>query len=351
MKLSHTFFTGFLFLTGVALPGLVTDASVVDGLNCGSQYYDFILSVRSENTREQFIQDFRRGYCQLNDLMELDDELDTLRENFRTAAFDCADTSPYQEEYHRILMEQYFIRNVQQSPSDVIREKEALELEAAKEAILTGLKADMIAVFVVEEGRVSEPVLNDYFDSWTLKYEDRIGNYYRCEEGGFAEIKESWDDFVETIETLSVDIEPHEKISFKDNIKFDNDLDEETEQLQDIGQNTIDGWSYYKNLMGIGKNTVEAPAKVSDFDGTGEVFTFGSALDILQSDTTRATIQAESAERMAKYKLLYGEGGAVAATDMQGVLQYMNQIIAETNAKDFPGVLTGVTKVYERQCN
>lgn len=349
MKLSQKLFIGFLFLGGLMLPGLVTNAAAVDGLTCSSEYYDFILNVRSENTREQFIQDFRRGSCQLNDIRKLDDELDTVRENFRTAAFNCTDTSAYQKDYQRILMEQYFIRNVQQNRSDVIREKEAVELEAAKEAILDGLKTQMHSLFVVKEGRVTKGVFDDYFDSWVLKYEDRIGNYSRCEEGGFAEITETWNDFVKTLESLSVDVDTSRKNN--DNFTLDNDLDQEQEQLGEIGRSTINKWNYYKSLMGINKAEVEEAAQVSDFDGTGEVFTFGSALNILQSDTTRTIIESESAERLAKYKLLYGEGGAVAATDMQGVLQYMNQIISETNAKDFPGILTGVKGVYDKQCN
>ena len=176
MKISCKLFIGLLFLTGLTLPFLKTQASTLDevassfdGLTCSSDYYDFILTVRSENTREQFIKDFKRGYCQLNDLQELDDELDTVRENFRTTAFNCGDTSAYKTDYHRILMEQYFVRNVQQSRSDVIREKEAAAFDEAKEEVLTALKLEMENIFVVDEGRVSETDFSDYYESWGLK--------------------------------------------------------------------------------------------------------------------------------------------------------------------------------------
>lgn len=375
MNLSSKLFIGFLFLSGLATPLLVAQAATFgesaedfgeditesaedvadsfDGLGCASEYYSFILTVRNEDTREQFIQDFRRGFCQLNDIMKLDDELDTVRENFRSASFNCSDTAAYKEDYKRILMEQYFVRNVQQSRSDVIREKEAAAFNAAKDEVLTALKAQMKDIFVDgSNAYFSESDFNDYFDSWVLKYEDRIGNYNQCEEGGFAEIKDEWDDFMETINSLGegIDIDKGEPLSFKDNIKVDNDLDEGVDQVKDVGKSMLKSYEYYKNILNLGNVDVEAPVEVKDFSGSDSSYSFGTVLETIEKDNIRVIIEAESVERMSKYKLLYGEGGAVAATDMQGILQYMNQITSETNIKDFPNVLKDVEIVYDRQC-
>lgn len=347
MKHLFTFIFVFFLLAGHAQA-----ASISDAATCPDDYYGFILTIRGETLRDQSIKDFfTMGYCQLSDIMELDDELDSLREGFRAAAFECADTSAYKEDYLRILLEQYFIRNIQKTRSDVIDVDEAAEYDAVKEERLTALKNDMIQLFVVDESRLSESTLNDYFDNWVAKYEDRIGDYNQCEEGAWAELTVTWNDFVETIEELSVDIDTSNQVSFEDNVSVDNDLDSAAEDVRDAGKSFVDSWGYFKNLVGLGEAEVEAPTDVSDLSSSGDTYTFGTILEVLEEDTTRAVIESESAERMAKYKILYGEGGAVAATDMQGILEELNRITIESNTKDFPGIITGVSKVYDRQCN
>lgn len=350
MKKLHVLFAG-LFLLGTFLPSLKTEAETLDvPQTCPFDYYGFIIDVRDENMRSQTIKAaFTMGYCQFYDIMALDDELDSLRENFRNAAFECADTSAYKKDYVRILLEQYFVANVQKNRSDVIREEEAALYAAKKEEILTALKNDMYQKFVVDTGKVTESTFNDYFDSWVQKYDDRIGDYSQCKEGGFAAIEESWLDFVETIQDLSIDID-NPGLNFKDNIKVDNDLDEAADKFRDTGKSILNTWDYYKNLMTVEKTEVEEPAQVSDLDEAG-VFNFSTALEGLEADTVRATIEAESADRMAKYRLLYGEGGAAAATDMQSILEYLNQVISESNTKDLPGIINGASKVYDKQCD
>lgn len=350
--LKFTLFT-VLFTLGLAVPLLTVEAEeTIDVQACPGDYYDFIVGVRGEGTRFMTIRAaFTAGYCQFSDVMKLDDELDTLRENFRTAAFSCADTSAYKKEYQRILMEQYFVLNVRKVRSDVIDEQEAEQYDELNDAILDQLKTDMQELFVTKEKRVSKSVFNDYYASWVVKYEDRLEKYSQCDEGGFAELTSTWEDFVKTIKELSIDIEKPEPLSFKDNIQVDNDLDEAGDQLRDTGRSMINTWEYYKNLINLEKSEDVSPATIGDLSDSDEVFTFGTALEVLSQENTRSKIEAESAERMAKYRLLYGEGGAVAATDMQGILEYLNQITAETNTKDFPSILTGVSKVYDRQCN
>lgn len=347
MKHFFTFIFAFLILAGHAQA-----ASISDAATCPDDYYGFILTVRGETLRDQSIKEmFTMGYCQLSDIMALDDELDSLREGFRAAAFECADTSAYKKEYTRILLEQYFIRNIQKNRSDVIDVDEAAEYDAIKEERLTQLKNDMIELFVVDEGRLSESTLNDYFDNWVAKYEDRIGDYNQCEEGAWAELTVTWTDFVETIEELSVDIDTSNQVSFEDNVSVDNDLDSAAEDVRDTGKSFVDSWAFYKNLVGLGESEVEAPADVSDLSSSGDTYTFGTILEVLEKDTTRAVIESESAERMAKYKILYGEGGAVAATDMQGILEELNRITVESNTKDFPSIISNVAGIYDRQCN
>lgn len=344
-------FISLTFLLGLGL-SLALFQPVQAAITCPDDYYGFLLNVRTENTRQQGIKDvFTKSSCQLNDLMELDDELESLRENFRTAAFDCADTSAYKKEYHRILMEQYFVRNVQKVRADVVSSNEAASYELLRESILTALRKDMETVFVEDEKRVSAAVFADYFDNWTAKYDDRITDYVFCEEGAWAELTASWVDFVETIQGLNdINVEV-EKIDFSDNISINSNIGETFRDLAEEGRSTLGSWESLVNLMNIETTSIETPADIQDLASSGDVFTFGSALELLETDTTRAIIEAENAERRARYRLLYGEGGAVASTDMQGILTALNQIVSETNTKDFPNVITGVAKIYDKQCN
>jgi hypothetical protein len=339
-----------LFLTGLAVPLLARAETVsLNVATCPDDYYGFILNVRNEHTRQQTLGDFfTRGYCQLNDLMELDQELEDVRENFRNAAYQCDNTQAYKDDYRRILMEQYFIRNIQRAKEGAIRTPDAEVFEELKTQRLENLHDEMLEIFVTDEDWVSETTFDEYYDSWTQKYDDRIGDYNACEEGAWAQLTDTWNDFVETINELSIDIDKGEKISFADN--FSVDLDVEQNDFDESIKPILGAWDYLKSLKEQQEANIESATTVSDLNGENST-SFDQALEALSNDDLRYEIAQKTADRTARYKLLYGEGGAVAATDMQRILEEFNRILTTTNTKDFPNVISGASKVYDKQCN
>lgn len=317
---------------------------------CPNLYYNFIATVRSENTRSETVQDFfSMGYCQLSDIMALNDELDALQDQFRTAAFNCEDVSSYKEEYERILMEQYFVRHVQDTRSDVLNAVDVEQLEAQIDEKLEILKTEMIEVFVNQEKRVSENTLETYFENWTNKYEDSLAKYRECDEGAWAELGETWQDFVETIQDLSVTVEVDKGKSFKDIVTPSVEVDADRDMTA-FGSALKNAWEYVKSESEKRKNEIETPLQASDIKDS-DIVTFEQAFQALNEGASTYDLDTQSADRMGRYKVLYGMGGSVAATNMQSVLVQLNLILAEMNTKDLPSIATGASKVYDKQCN
>lgn len=317
--------------------------------SCPNDYYSFLLTVRSEHTRQQGIRDvFTLGYCQLYDITELNEALDSLNEAFRAAAFNCEDTSTYKEDYEAILMEQYFVRNVQKTKADVINTEDAEQYEALKTSLLENLRREMVEVFVTQEKRLSEEDLNDYFEDWSSKYDDRIGDYNQCEEGPWAELEDTWSDFIETIQSLDIEVDQPESQSFEDLNNVNSNLSEETNA---IGRAFLGTWEYFKNLKNQHEADVEDAVTVKDLGDSGEVYTFDEVLEVLTESDEVFETSIAAQERLSRYELLYGLGSARASTDMQIILVQLNSVLQESNSKDFPNITALSSKVYDKQCN
>lgn len=360
----------FLFVFGISLPGLfpgmnlplsiqITSAESLDLDVCPNDYYDyyqFIFTVRSENTRNQSLRDLiDPSYCQVRDILLLEEELNELKDSFRTAAFNCENTTFYKAEFNRLLMEQYFVRNVQKTSSEVIREQDEKEFEARNESILAQLKEEMFDTFVIKEKRVGEVTFESYFSNWSSKYDDRIADYYHCEKGAWAELMDPWKDFVETVQELSEFGEGIDFTTYKTD-HFDADLhaDEAKEALENANstaRSVIHAWKYLKSYMNQKSSDVEPPTTIQNFSESEEQYTISNVFNDLGEDEARFRIEQASADRLARYAAIYGEGGAVATTDMQRILEELNRIIQETNTKDFANILKGVSMVYDKQCN
>jgi len=320
---------------------------------CPDDYYGFILTVRDENTRHETFSDlFTLGYCQLNDILELDSELDALKEDFRNAAFECKDTGTYKKKYQEILMEQYFVRYVQESKSDVLNSKDEETLAAMKEEKLKVLKEEMRGLFVAgEDPRVTEDTFDSYFDSWSLKYDDRIADYRHCEEGAAAELSETWNDFWDTVKGLEwqkpdTDKNPWEGLLDKEAMK-----ESAGEEWQDFGKTFINAWDYLTKENVFTQMKVESAATPETVANSEADVTFEEALKALSEGGLTYDSSSSSAERMARYKMLYGYGGSVMATDLQGVLNALNGVVSDTNTKDFPKIAVFLSKIYDKQCN
>lgn len=350
MKISSLFIGGALLLVGIGLaPVRPAEATIA---TCPGDYYSFILTARSAGTRKQSFHDFTHlGYCQLNDILTLEAELDTVRDNFRTAANSCGDTTEYKTQYNEVLMEEYFVRNIQKSKSDVLNEVDEEKLKAAKAAKLATLKSEMSELFVNSEHRVDSDTFDSYFTNWSSKYDDRIANYTHCEEGQWAELKSVWLKFVDDINALNIDVKKNDSsMSFDFSATSDFGGDQSKKDMGGEGKTTQNPYDYLQ------AKKEQQEAKVSSKQSAKEVaaqqaLNFQEAIKQLNSGDQTFSIQTNAADRMANYELLYGAGSAVAATDMQSVVVYMNQILEQSNTKDFPNVTKSASKVYDKECH
>lgn len=350
MKLKMLFINGFLILVGMSMVPVSTEALIA---TCPGDYYNFIVTARSEATRKQTFKDFfSLGSCQLNDILPLEDELDAIRENFRIAANSCQNTSEYKKQYHEILMEEYFIRNIQKSGPGAINEVDVEKLETLKEAKLDALQKEMMELFVNEEQRVSEAVFNAYFETWSSQYDDRIANYARCEEGAWAELNETWQDFIEDIRALNIEVEK-ETFSFTLAPEVINESDWDSSAGKDMGgmgKNTQGSYEYLKAKKEQREAAIPPAQTIKEVADSGRSVSFQEAIRTFSNSGQVLSIQSNAASRMANYELLYGAGGAVAATDMQSVLVYMNAVLQETNTKDFPNIAKASAQIYGKEC-
>lgn len=350
MKVKKFFIFSALFLAGLSLAPVRPAEAIIE--TCPGDYYSFILTARSAATRKQTISDFfTLGYCQLNDVMKLEDQLDGVRDAFRDAANTCDDTTQYEVQYNEILMEEYFVRNIQKSKSDVINEKDEEKFKELKEARLVALKEEMEALFVEKEQRVDEDTFEIYFSNWSSQYDDRIGNYAHCEEGAWAELQDTWKKFIDDINAISIDVEKQE-FSFDSDVNVDADVDPSLgENAKAIGKTFQNAYEYLKMMKETRQaQEVDSKTTAKDVGHSGSSMSFEEALNTLNSSDTTFVLQTNSANRMAGYELLYGSGGAVAATDMQSILTYMNQVLASTNTEDFPNITKSSSQVYDKQC-
>lgn len=351
MKIKYFFVTGLFFL-GFLSP-ILAQAEGSSMSMCPDDYYGFILEARSQSTRDQTLKDFfSLGYCQLNDVMELEAELEDLKDSFRSAAFNCADTSTYKTDYHEILMEIYFVRNIQKSTA--LNGKTAEALQKIKEEKLAKLKADMIATFVVKEARVSEPILDEYFENWSEKYDDRILKYAGCDEGAWAELTEPFTDFVDTLKGFKWDVETDGSGKFWEEVVNTVNPDvtvDADEDMTAIGESIVKAWNYLTTEKEIAKTEVSDPATPKSLSDSGETFSFRSALDALSESSLSYDLEEAGVDRMQRYKMLYGYGSANDSTKVQSIVEAMNLLLEESNNKDFPNIEALLAKIYDKQCN
>ncbi len=344
MKLKKNLLISALFLIGLNVAPVLTAQAVIE--TCPGDYYSFIFNARSAATRKQTISDFfNLGYCQLNDIMQLEDQLDSVRDAFRDAANTCEDTTQYEVQYNEVLMEEYFVRNIQKSKSDVINEDDEDKLAELKQAKLEALKLEMESLFVDQEHRTDEETFDTYFNSWSSKYDDRIADYAHCEEGAWAELQSTWTKFIEDINEISVDVE-------KQDFSFTNQTDTEAneKEMSSFGQSFINAYEYVTKKKEQREAEVDPPTTTKDVSHSGTSMSFQEALDVLNTSDQTFALQTNAADRMAHYEILYGSGGAVAATNMQSILTYMNQVLATTNTEDFPNITQSSEQIYDKQC-
>jgi hypothetical protein len=336
-------FIFLMLLIGIMIPKISyavfesdSDIDVDEFKTCPGDYYNFISKVRSEGERKEYFKDmFTKSYCQIDDIIQINDELDDVRESFRSAALTCDDTSKYKKQYVELVMELYFVRHIQEIPSDIIDEAELEEIEEKRDMILESLHDEMLLLYVTQKSQVDADTFESYFDAWSSKYEDRVEDYSNCEEGPWAELEDTINDFKETISKLSVDTEEPEEKTVEDKAVFRTDISKNIKE-------------FYKKFVLEETSEVEAELTVDKAsEKSGSIL---GTFSLLENDDDRFAMEIASKERLARYKLIYGEGGAKVSDNLQAVVTQLNEVIAETSATYFPEVISKAGTIYEKQC-
>lgn len=306
---------------------------------CPNDYYHFISEVKDERLRNEYIKDFTsKSYCQIEDILKIDDELDKVKDSFRDAAFVCQDTSAYKIQYSKLLLQQYFVRHIQEIPDSVIDQADLEAINAEKDLLLERLKHEMHEEFVVKKKIVSNSNFETYFAAWTSLYYNRIDDYSNCSSGAWAELKESAKQLSEAWQNLmTVDDGEEEK------------KEEEDEEAPIFRTNIIkDLKAFFDKSKEDEEQKVEPEKTVSE--AAKESGTILGTFGILENEQSRLATELPSADRMGRYLILYGQGGANVAYSLTSQIQDLNETLLTSNIKEFPELINKLDGIYEKQC-
>ncbi len=342
-------FIGVLFLSlGLFLPSVmnVFAAKDIQGGACMQDYYNFILSVKPPELQGKVFTDVLKPWCQVNDLLPLYEEYDAIKEDYKNAAAVCgAQVNEYQYELKRVLLEQYFVRNLN---AEVRNTDDISQIEERESAIFTLLKEDMKNRFVEKNAMVKEEELDAMFETWQSKYSDSLFSYASCQEGPTWDLYESWFDFQDTLSELDFQIETPQEKSFIDAITPEVDNSGLEDGFSEGVQNVTDAWNKFNSNFNYSQEIREE----SNIDESESLpFDFNTYLDMIKSDENEEDIILASDKRMAEYELLYGEISALSTTRSVMLLDRINQTINMNNVQDFPAILDALSGIYGRQCS
>lgn len=342
----------FGFFVGLLLQGmnpalsLFPSVKAAEPLTCVNEYYDFLANVRSPQEASEALQDFFRPYCQVNDILALQDQLSSLKKGFLSAAMSCQDTSAYRSSYQALLLELYFVRHVPTGDSTLLSSRELKDATALIDS--SALRAQMETLFVDQENRLSSEAFNTLFDEWLLRYETRLIEYQGCTEGPWAEVGEKWDHFIDQLSSLNLSLDIEKKSAADLLPNFSAEVEKDAFQaFTPLGQNSSRFLDAIESSLNAKTPPVLTPA---DLSNSGERLTLDEALNALSSDEVLTNAELEGHERMARYTVLYGYGGALASSQLGTLVQQMNQSLESMNTVDLPSVRDQAAQAYAKQC-
>lgn len=362
-------------LLGTNLPAPSTKAEIntdedlsVDVTNCSFDYYSTLFDYGYRGSRLSYFSDmWELSYCQVFDMLALYDDLEQLRENFKAKARSCQDTTAEYNEYKKLMMEAYFIRNVWPYKQGVVKLHQLDETEEEVQQRLDDLEADMWAKFVILENYVDETLFRAYYKEWTLKYQSRIeDSYVRCDEGPWSEVTDVVDNFMETMVEIAVNFqkvddmwrdmraEQKEMVNeLKDLSNFKPSLELNTGDAEEEFKAWREQFSSVKGESERSQSTVDYPRSFTDLgdDETQEVVTLNDALRAIDSGSAKQELHENYLAREARYNQMYGQNGSLVAQDLSGIVRQMNRIVREDVNYRFPKIKQGLSKVYDMQCS
>jgi len=342
----RTFFRGLTILfLALMLVNLSPKLPHAEAANCIGDYTRFIMDASSPKTRRAtFKQAFTLNSCQINDVLAVEDALDTVRDSLRETAGVCGDTSDLKESYIQLLLERYFLQHIQTKKADYPSAEDAKALQDYKDELFTALESDMRTTFVNKQKLVSEDDFQSYFDGWKEKYSDRLDAYANCQEGPWAELTDTWNDFMKTINDLG-----HVKLGPK--APSTPPKENKVAVTGEVKQGLIDAWKSMEDLKNqlIVKNVPPQKTVVDVLQETN-IISIGDALDTLEDDRLLTDISMDSQGRMARYTQLYGVGSATSTSQIQDLIDQSTLVVDEMTTTHLPQIAALAQQAFEKQC-
>jgi hypothetical protein len=327
---------------------------VITNANPGD-YFQFMFNTRSRNGTGQIFKDITRSRCQLRDILALDDELDTTRDSLRSAAFQGKKTTDLKLKYRAILMEMYFVRNIQKTPSGLLNKRDIQKIEDGQEKNLDALETEMVKVFVTDQKWLSsERQLSSYFDEWEHKYAEKIlNNYVRCENSPWAEITKTWNEFLDNMNNLEIKVEKYDGKPFGlDNFNFDPEFDTNFDDITVFDKlEPLFPYDNFEKSQSESQKDIDIPLSIEEVAKSSSRPTFESVLETLAENELNYQIELDYAMRKARFEILYGAGGALPAQNLDKIVSELNNLIQRNNVADFPYIQDSIDTIYGKQCS
>ena len=341
--------------TSLVLPGTVAHAATTF-TTCPDDYYSYILDVQDEVIRWELIHDFiTTSTCQLNDILILMEELEDLKDDFRSAAMACEYTADYKAKYLKLTLEIYYVRHLYNFKENIFPTANEEEVQAHTQELLDNVEADMIQKFVNEDELLSEDLLNLYFAEWSEKYAEKITGYAFCSEGPWGQVAETWNDTIEDMKSTKQAIEDIKEALHSGFLPtgdlFQVDLEDPKgfDEIQNL-QPMIHGiYDYFKALKELGKSEIEGPETPASLSGSSS--SLNDAFMILQNSELLYNLDLEYQSRKDEYTILYGEAGAKVSSNLEGMVADWTLTIHEANTVHLPQILELLEGMSDRQCN
>ena len=320
-----------------------------EAASCSSEYRSFMKNSQTERERNQEIKGaFQMNACQWNDYSAVDDQLDTVKEQFKAKAAACEDSSEEQETIHALIMERRFVREVVNKKADY---PSAADEETVRDFVdqrLESLQSSFESIYVTDKQWVTEGELSSLFTTWGQRYSDRIPQYANCKEGPFVQVTESWNQLKASIQSLKALFTKKGAPSSPDADKSAN-LHENQGEVKAAQVNPFEvTGDVYESLKA---REVDDPLSIQDAVSQSSNLRFDTVLNTLESSQTERNLQLESVDRMARYTLLYGTNGAAAGTDLQNLVNQMSIAVEGMTLNDLPAIESQLEVIYGKQCD
>ncbi len=317
--------------------------------SCLGTYRSFMKSSQNERERNQEIRGaFQMNACQWNDYSSVTDQLETVKNQFKTKAAACDNSIEEQTTVHELIMERRFIREVVNKKADYPSGAEEDEVQKFLDDRISNLQKSFETTYVTDRNWLSSQELGDLFAGWKERYSERIPQYANCKEGPFVEVTNSWNKLKASIESLKA-------LFAKKKTVDDLEADEPTTRHENEGEVkhfqvnplNVQG-DVYESLKA---ERVEAPLSLQDAVQASSSPRFDAVLDSLATGETERALQLESVDRLARYTLLYGTNGAALGTDLQNTVAQMNTLVQTMTTSDLPTIENQLQVIYGKQCN